>query len=513
MNLTDALDTRQQATECYTDLINDSRKLGDTAVLATMAELGRKDLFFLLTRLLGRADMNKDWLFDRCMEVNAEPDGRLDLWAREHYKSTIITFGQTIRDILNNPEITFGIFSHSRRIAKGFLSQIKYELENNALLKVCYPDVLWTSPKREAPRWSLDEGIVVRRKSNPKEATIEAWGLVDGQPTGKHFQVLVYDDVVTRESVTTPEMIAKVTDCWALSLNLGARGGKRRYIGTRYHFNDTYRTILEREAAIPRVHTATIDHTTKGAPVLLSPRELAEKRRQMGPYVFGCQMMQNPRSDAAQGFQEGWLRYWEISGPESWKEMNRYIVVDPAGEKKACSDYTVMLVIGIGEDGNYYLIDGIRDRLNLTERTERLLFLHRKYKPMAVGYERYGMQADIEHIRYEMRIRNYRFEITELGGKIAKHDRIRMLVPLYEQGRFYLPMRCPFRDAEGSWRELTKEFIKDEFLAFPVSLHDDMLDCMARIVDPQLQAEAPETGEEIASRAPLIGNSEYDFFS
>lgn len=62
----------------------------------------------------------------------------------------------------------------------------------------------------------------MRRKSNPKESTVEAWGLVDGQPTGKHFKLLIYDDVVTLESVTSPEMIAKVTNAWALSLNLGA---------------------------------------------------------------------------------------------------------------------------------------------------------------------------------------------------------------------------------------------------------------------------------------------------
>ncbi|HTN72853.1 MAG TPA: Hint domain-containing protein, partial [Methylomirabilota bacterium] len=80
-------------------------------------------------------------------------------------------------------------------------------------------------------------GIIVKRKGNPKEATVEAWGLVDGQPTGRHFILRVYDDVVTRESVTTAEQVKKTTDAWELSLNLGVsetRGGRERYIGTRY---------------------------------------------------------------------------------------------------------------------------------------------------------------------------------------------------------------------------------------------------------------------------------------
>jgi hypothetical protein len=37
-----------------------------------------------------------------------------------------------------------------------------------------YADVLWDKPTRDAPKWSRDQGIVVKRKSNPKEATVEA---------------------------------------------------------------------------------------------------------------------------------------------------------------------------------------------------------------------------------------------------------------------------------------------------------------------------------------------------
>ncbi|WP_415716978.1 hypothetical protein [Maridesulfovibrio sp.] len=484
--------------------------------LLVMAELGRNDLFFLLTRLLGRADANNEWVFARCREVQANPDGHLDLWSREHYKSTIITFALTIQDILRTPEVTVGIFSHTRPVAKGFLRQIKQELERNELLKQCYPDVLWENPKKDSPKWSEEDGIIVKRKSNPKEATVEAWGLVDGQPTGKHFSRLIYDDVVTRESVTSPDMIFKTTEAWALSINLGTREGIKRYIGTRYHFNDTYREIIKREAAIPRIYAATSDGTMDGDPVLLNKDQLQTKRREMGPYVFGCQMMQDPRADDVQGFREEWLNRWDprdSRGKSRWQQFNRYLLVDPASEKKAGSDYTVMLVVGLGPDRNYYLIDGIRDRLNLTERARALFRLHRSYAPQAVGYEKYGQQADVEHMRYVMNEQNYRFAITPLGGNVPKVDRIRKLVPLFEQSRFYLPWQSRFMDHQGRERDLVREFVDDEFLAFPVAAHDDMLDCMARILDPALGAVFPKEQHVLEQQENMQGLMDYDIFT
>jgi len=452
----------------------------------------RTDLFFLLTEVLGRKDIDRPWLKARCEEVQRDRDNRLDLWAREHYKSTIITFGLTILELLGSHgddplpeykgrELCFGIFSHTRPIAKGFLRQIKEELEKNERLKALFPDVLYADPRKQSPKWSEDDGIIVKRKSNPKEATIEAWGVVDGQPTGKHFPRLVYDDVVTVSSVTTPEMIAKTTDALALSYNLGTDGGTIRFIGTRYHFNDSYKTVMERGTVIPRIYAATEDGTATGVPVLLSRERLDTKLRAEGSYIFSCQMLQNPRADEAQGFKDEWLRFYEQMKPAG---LNTYLVVDPAHSKKTGSDFTVMWVIGLGPDDNYYLLDGLRDKLNLTQRAKAVIELHRKWKPKQVRYERYGLQADIEHIQSAQADQNYRFPITEVGGATSKIDRIKRLMPLFEAGRFYLPQTMHRTNWQGQVEDLIELFRHQEYRAFPVPLHDDMLDAMARIAEP-----------------------------
>ena len=468
---------------------------------------------------MGRKDVEHRWLFERCLEVQEHPNGYLDLWAREHYKSTIITYALTIQDILsshgddplpkwNGVEVTVGIFSCTRPIAKGFLRQIKREFEGNLLLKEWFPDVLWDVPHKEAPKWSEDDGLVLKRKGNPKESTVEAWGLVDGQPTSKHFFIRVYDDVVTVESVSGPDMIKKVTNRWELSQNLGAQGGIERYIGTRYHYNDTYKTIIDRGTAELRKYPATKDGQISGQPVLMKKAALEKKRRDMGSFTFACQMMQDPKADEVQGFKAEWLRYY--NGTNKGNGLNIYIIVDPASKKKKNSDYTTMLVIGLGGDKNYYKLDMVRDRLNLTQRTDTLFALHRTWQPIGVGYEEYGLQSDIEHIKYVQEQENYRFEITELGGKLGKEDRIRKLIPVYEQGRMFMMRSLYKADYESKMQNLVERFINDEFLAFPVCVHDDMLDGEARILDPKLNARFPDARQARQALTPTMAKIDFD---
>lgn len=492
--------TRDQSNDLYFDVLN----AGDPDALRRLC---LEDLFFLISVACKRPDLNHDWLYDRCREVEANPNGYLDLWSREHYKSTIITFGKTIQDILSDSSITVGLFSHTRPIAKAFLAQIKREFEANTFLQDLFPDVLHKNPSKEAPKWSLDDGIIVKRKSNPKEATIEAWGLVDGQPTSKHYKLMVFDDVVTRESVTTPEQIAKVTEAWALSLNLGSQGGYKRYIGTRYHANDTYKTMMDRNAAIPRIYPATKDGEMNGEPVFMSRESLLEKRESMGSYIFASQMLQNPLADNAMGFDLDWLMYYNsITNFSGW---NFYLLCDPASEKNKTSDYTTMVVIGLATDKNYYLVDGVRDRLNLTERTNWLFRLHRKWSPKSVGYEKYGMQSDIEHIRYVQNQENYRFNIKELGGSMPKNDRIRRLVPIFENYRFFMPHKLPFKATDDKIHDFIAELIRDEYETFPIGMHDDMLDCIARITDEKLEARFPKQTNSLTEALP-INNNQYD---
>lgn len=483
--------------------------------IAGQAWLGRNDRYYLLTRLLHRLDAVHPWLYARCREVEAAPDGYLDLWAREHYKSTIITFAGIVQELLIDPEITIGIFSHTKPVARKFMLQLKLEFEGNRELQRVYPDVLYAEPQSESPKWSEEKGIAVKRRGNPKEATVEAHGLVDGQPTGAHFRLRVYDDVVTRESVSTPDQVAKTTSAWELSDNLGARGpdGNARswHVGTRYSFADTYQAIMERGALKVRVYPATDNGMPDGTPVLMTPEAWADRKLKQGPATIACQMLQNPAAGNEAMFRKEWLSFIDIR-PAT---LNVYIMVDPAHSRKKGSDNTAMAVVGVDSGGNRYLLDGYRHKMGLRERWEALRGLRKVWQSqpgvqmVKVGYERYGMQADLEYFEEQMQRDKDAFDIAELNwvseGAQSKDDRVQRLQPDFMSKRFYLAavtqgetanqrrireqgqsfrifkpvMR---RDHEGNLYSLNKGFL-EEFLTYPFSAKKDLIDAVSRLYD------------------------------
>ena len=95
----------------------------------------------------------------------------------------------------------------------------------------------------------------------------------------------------------------------------------------------------------------------------------------------------------------------------------------------------------------------------------------------------------------------------ELGGKMPKNDRIRRMIPLFEEHRVWLPIRCIFADYERKAQDLTYILV-EELKAFPVSEYDDTMDCASRILD--IGAVFPEPSVKIPG-AHVIDTVETDY--
>ncbi len=470
------------------------------------------DRYYLLTVICGRQDMLRPWLYERCREVEREPDDYLDLWSRFHYKSTTITYGGSLQEMLRDPDITIGIFSHVKPIAKNFLAQIKRELESNHKLKVLFPDILYENPEKDSPSWSLDGGLILKRKTNPKEPTISAHGLVEGQPVSVHFQLRIYDDVVTQESVSTPEQVTKTTVAFRNSVNLGTENGRRWMIGTRWSYADTYAELIKDGVVRTRIHPATKDGTFTGEPVLWSREFNDQMKLEQGEAVYATQCLQNPLAGNQKMFNVEDLQIYEVR-PET---LAVYILCDPARSKKTDSANTAMVVVGLDYAGNKYVIDGFNHKMDLMERWQNLARLYMRWKQATgvqtvnVGYEAFGAQADLDYFHEQQTLTDLIFPITELTwpreGAGSKVDRVQRLGPDTRSGKIFLPYQTDGKKLTATQRKMLHgyeyriakpirrmnengeaydlcEHLKSQFLYFPFGDKKDLIDALSRIYD------------------------------
>jgi len=82
---------------------------------------------------------------------------------------------------------------------------------------------------------------------------------------------------------------------------------------------------------------------------------------------------------------------------------------------------------------------------------------------------------------------------VEVGGITSKHDRIKRLIPLFEQGDIWLPESYHVTDWQKQTVDLVRSFVEEEYMAFPVGMHEDLLDALARMEEPDLKLVWPST--------------------
>jgi len=237
-------------------------------------------------------------------------------------------------------------------------------------------------------------------------------------------------------------------------------------------------------------------------PQRLTKEVLEDQRTNLMDYNYVGQYLQEPVPLGGGEFKDTWPQYYREGGINA-RDMNVYILCDPAGgeesqkKKKKLSDRTTFMVIGLASDKNYYWLDGVCDRLNPTERIDRLFELHRKWtgltgKGIKAGYEEYALMSDIHYIEKKQEDTTYRFPIIKLGGsKISKNDRIRKMIPDMQHGRWWFPLSLPQVDYLGRTIDLVREFTKSEMPTFPKARYDDMMDAMSRIYDDEMDAIFP----------------------
>lgn len=505
----------------FADIANG--QLDDRAVYR---KLVLEDLFFIVCFVMGIEKANHPFVVARCQDVQFGPrTNTLDIWARAHYKSTIITIAETVQYELQHPNHCTGIFAYSRPAAKKFLRGIKNLLETSKLLKYAFPDALWAKPETESPKWSEDDGLVLKRSSSSRgESSIEAWGLTEGMPTGRHFERCVFDDLETEDIRESPDMLNKVYSKFEMAGNLGtfSAGDVTRVIGTYYsHYGPNVRIRDKKFPDGSNIYTLRLvpgsdDGTKTGNPVLMD--QSSWEKEKTGQH-FNSQQLCDPTPESDIRLDHNCLR--PIDPAFLPRRLYKFMVLDQAGgdeTDKQSKDLWSFGVIGVEPyvdeigQSNIYLLDVVADQMSHSEGISGVVDMYlRNGIIQQMGVEKVGLSTTEIHISDALRVRGRRVSLD--GGNLvllkpAGRSKVRRVEsalqwPLNNGKVFYLTT-LPAR---------VVALVREEMMKFPF-FHVDVLDMIAYLYDMIKDYTFPDMRnrdlQRIAAEKSAFGANNYN---
>jgi hypothetical protein len=440
---------------------------------------------------------NHPFIVEACKEIQATKGDSLQVWARDHLKSTIITVGKSCQKILNDPERRIGFFSATRPLALAFQKMARNIFETPFLIK-CFPDILYEDPYKDAEKWSeaVDGGLIVKREGVYKEPTISSWGLTEGMPTGFHFTDMEYDDIVTKDLVGNPDIMQKVKENFDVSQNMDSRQCQSTVTGTFYHHDDPLvyiRNKVDPMTGIPlfpmNKKPATVDGSLNGTSVFLPERVLAKKRAS-NLHFFTTQQLLDPTVKGTEKLNPDHLIMVEKKLIP--KNLYKFMLMDAAGDKgkrvdNRSSDAWAMGVIGVepyrDDQGasDIYILDLIISPMPIDEAMTAAVEMYmRNGRILKLGVEKNGMSTTEIHLASALRAKK-RFVSEEAGN-------LEILKPggRPKEYRIESALSWPLKNGKIHISDAihlgTVERLKLEMEKFPF-FHDDGIDMMSYLYD------------------------------
>lgn len=438
--------------------------------IETIKWRSRHDLKFLCKGILQYPDWseNQRLHYDISRKVRSPSKFKLFLLPRDHLKSSIITKGGAIMRMLSNPNIRILIANNTWDNARKFLGSIQKHLDRGALLPTYFGSF-------KSSHWNQDE-IVIRQRTMVLDApTIATTGL-EKEQTSQHYDLIIADDLVARENVSTKEQRQKVKDYINSLMALLEPQGELWVVGTRWSQDDAYGDLIE-EGIWDTLIRGCWDDEERTKPIFpekFTAEKLHFLRKKMGASLFSCWFLNDPVSQEAADFKKEWIKYYQPSPHPS----NLYLAIDPAVSLSKDADYSALVVAGMFKDRRIRVVDYIRGRFVPSELVDKIFEVVEKWNLHQIGIETYIFQKTLKYdIHNEQRRRNKYFSVDELRvGRsrtgeptINKEARIRSLQPLFEQGLIEV----------APW--MTD--LVDELLSFPRGKNDDLVDALSRAIN------------------------------
>lgn len=276
-------------------------------------------------------------------------------------------------------------------------------------------------------------------------------------------------------------------------INLLEPGGLLIEIGTRWHLDDTFSEIFDKEMKYYNVMVRkVVEPDSTGKPRLIFPKHFAKKFDDVkkdwtmvsDPYCmdyvdhlkasmpldeFSAQYLNLPFSSENQLFKPEMFKYWNERPDGLFIAM----AADLAISEARTADETAIVVCGMDKDWKMYILDYLKGQWRPSIVVDNIFQMRNRWKPHTIGMETNGFQKTLKlSCEDEMRKRREYFHIEEIktGPERSKSERIKTLEPFYRNGSVF----------HAAW--MKGKDLEEQLQTFPKGKRDDIIDAVSMTI-------------------------------
>lgn len=422
------------------------------------------DLYLFAKFLLGYNDLEIEPHKKMCDFLTANPDrNKLLLVPRGSFKTSIATIAYPIWRLAHNPDLRILIGNERLDNAVVFLSGIKSILEQNKLFRSIYGD--WTTEN-----WTKEDITISKRtRWDVREPSVSTMGM-GVVKVGMHTDLNILDDMHSEKNTTTAAQIDKVIESYKLMSAILEPTGQTVVVGTRWSYMDLYEWIMSHEQANfdVMVESAEREDGSLFFPSRLTKKYLDTQKARLGSMTFAMQYQNQVVNDETATFKRSWLGgcYYELG--QNPKFHDAILIIDPAISAEKGADFSAFIVLQMDGNGDIWVIEANRHKLEAHQIVEKIFDYIGKHRIGKIAIETNVFQKFLKFaLKQEMGKRKVFIPVMEVKAstKSTKEYRISGLAAGFEAGQ--IKIRKDMTD------------LIDEYLRYPKSPHDDLLDALA----------------------------------
>ena len=439
-------------------------------------------------------------------------DDQLALLPRGHQKSAMVAY-RAAWWITKYPHITIMYVSATSNLAEKQLKAIKDILVSKTYQRY-WPDMVNPEEgKRE--KWTSNEIAVdhpKRLEEGVRDPTVWATG-VGGTQTGMHSDVVIYDDLVVPENAYTVEGRKLVAAKYSQMASIANPDALSWVVGTRYHPRDIYQDLQEMEepqfnkageetgglSKVYEIFERQTEDQGDGRGEFLWPRQQRKdgtwfgfnakvlariKAKYLDKSQFRAQYYNDPNDEESAPIKRDSWEYFDKSHLKrhgsKWffkdRRLSLFAAVDFAFSRSRKADYTAVVIIGVDEDHNYFVLDIIRFKTDrISDYFDAIFSAWNKWQFKNIRLEvSVAQQAIVQELRDMIKSEGMLVKIDEFRPNRhegSKQERIQsILEPRYSNGQMY------------HYRGGNTQILEEELVLLNPP-HDDCKDALAAALD------------------------------